>query len=127
MGSKPKAPDMSAQNRAAQEQSDALKKQQEETRIAKEALASKNTDELRAIRRRGRGRASLITTSEKGTESNRLDKAGDVAVREGEISRINAEGEVATAERAKQKTRDERKAAALADAQRNLASRRGMI
>lgn len=64
---------MSAQNRAAQEQSEELKRQQEEAKAAKEALAMKNTDELRGIRRRGRGRASLITTSEKGlTENNQL-------------------------------------------------------
>jgi len=73
MGSKPKAPDNSAQIRAAEEQSAELKRQQEEARMAKEALAQKNTDELKAMRRRGRGRASLITTSEKGfVESNKL-------------------------------------------------------
>lgn len=114
MGSKPKAPDMSAQNRAAQEQSEELKRQQEETRIAKEALAAKNTDELRGLRRRGRGRASLITTSEKGTENNQLDKAGDIKKREDEISRINTEGEAATAER--KRVAD---AKAAADARRN--------
>jgi|DEB0MinimDraft_10_1074344.scaffolds.fasta_scaffold186791_2 hypothetical protein len=73
MGSRPKAPDNSAQIRAAEEQSAELKRQQEEARMAKEALAQKNTDELKGIRRRGRGRASLITTSEKGfTENNKL-------------------------------------------------------
>lgn len=73
MGSKPKAPDNSAQIRAAEEQSAELKRQQEEARMAKEALAQKNTDELKAMRRRGRGRTSLITTSEKGfVESNKL-------------------------------------------------------
>jgi len=66
MGSTPKAPDMTAQNKAAAEQSAELKKQQEEARIVKETLATKNTDELKAIRRRNRGRSSLITTSEKG-------------------------------------------------------------
>lgn len=73
MGSRPKAPDNSAQIRAAEEQSAELKRQQEEARMAKEALAQKNTDELKAMRRRGRGRISLITTSEKGfVESNKL-------------------------------------------------------
>lgn len=73
MGERPKAPDNSAQIRAAEEQSAELKRQQEEARLAKEALAQKNTDELKAVRRRGRGRASLITTSEKGfVESNKL-------------------------------------------------------
>ena len=101
MGSKPKAPDMSAQNRAAQEQSEELKRQQEEARIAKEALAAKNTDELRGLRRRGRGRASLITTSEKSTENNTLDKEGSIKKREEEIGRINEEGRIATEERAR--------------------------
>lgn len=73
MGSKPKAPDMSAQKRAAEEQSLELQRQQEEARLAKESLAKKNTEELKGLRRRGRGRASLITTSEKGlTENNTL-------------------------------------------------------
>lgn len=73
MGGSPRAPDNSAQVRAAQEQSAELKRQQEEAKAAKEALARKNTDELKGIRRRGRGRTSLITTSEKGfTENNKL-------------------------------------------------------
>lgn len=73
MGSRPKAPDTSAQIRAASEQSAELKRQQEEARVAKEALAQKNTEELKGIRRRGRGRSSLITTSEKGfVEDNKL-------------------------------------------------------
>lgn len=72
MGSSPSAPDMSAQNRLADEQAEKLKKEQEDARIAKEALAKKNTDELRAIRKRGRGRASLIKTSERGVENNSL-------------------------------------------------------
>ena len=105
MGSKPKAPDMSAQNRAAQEQSEELKGQQEEARIAKEALAAKNTDELRGLRRRSRGRASLITTSEKGTENNSLNKEGSVKKREDEIGRINEEGRIATEERARKAKR----------------------
>jgi len=111
MGSKPKAPDMSAQNRAAQEQSEELKRQQEEARIAKEALAAKNTDELRGLRRRGRGRASLITTSEKGTENNTLDKEGSIKKREEEIGRINEEGRIATEERARKAKEEAARAA----------------
>lgn len=73
MGSRPRAPDTRAQQQAAKEQSDELKRQQEEARVAKEALALKNTEELKGTRRRGRGRSSLITTSEKGlAESNKL-------------------------------------------------------
>lgn len=108
MGSRAKTPDMSAQNRAAQEQSDELKRQQEEARVAKEALAAKNTDELRVLRRRGRGRASLITTSEKGTENNTLDKEGSVTKREDEIGRINQEGRTAIEDRARKKLEQER-------------------
>jgi len=73
MGSQPEAPDTSKQDKLIAEQSAALKKEQEEAKRAKEALASKSTEELKGIRRRGRGRASLITTSEKGfAENNKL-------------------------------------------------------
>ena len=73
MGSRPRAPDQSAQIRAANAQSAELKRQQDEAQLAKEQLAKKNTDELKNIRRKGVGRTSLITTSERGlTESNKL-------------------------------------------------------
>ncbi len=108
MGSKPKAPDNSAQIRASQEQSAELKRQQEEARLAKEALAKENTEELMAIRRRSRGRASLISTTERGVrENNGLGRGRDVSAREAEVERINAEGRVA----AEKRLADERLAA----------------
>ena len=73
MGSKPKAPDNSASIRAAEAQTAALAKQNEELKATTEATALKNTDKLTGTRRRQSGRASLITTSESGlTESNAL-------------------------------------------------------
>jgi len=50
MGSRPKAPDNSAQIRAAEEQSAELKRQQEEARMAKEALAQKDSAEKQLLR-----------------------------------------------------------------------------
>ncbi len=73
MGSKPKAPDMSAQVNAANEQKAQLEKQTAEQKAAAEALAMKNTDKLTSARRGNSGRRSLISTSEQGlTESNAL-------------------------------------------------------
>lgn len=70
---RPKAPNNSAQIAAAQQQSAELERQRQEAEAAKEALAQKNTEELKGQRRRGKGRSALITTSEKGfTESNQL-------------------------------------------------------
>lgn len=73
MGGSPKAPDNSAQIRAANAQQTALKKQNTELKAASEATALKNTDKLTGMRRRQAGRAALITTSETGfTENNAL-------------------------------------------------------
>lgn len=73
MGSRPKAPDNSAQLRAADAQTEQLNKQNAELKAAAEATALKNTDKLTGTRRRQGGRASLITTSETGlTENNNL-------------------------------------------------------
>ena len=74
MGSHPKAPDQSAQIAAAEAQTAELKRQQAELDVSKNAVALKNTNDLKGIRRKQGGRASLITTSEQGvlTESNKL-------------------------------------------------------
>ena len=72
MGSKPKTPDMSAQNRAAQKQTEVLEKEEIEAKRNKETLALENTEKLRSTRRRGQGRSSLITTSETGVKGYNL-------------------------------------------------------
>jgi hypothetical protein len=73
MGSKPKAPDNSAQIRAAEDQRVALEKQNADLKAASEATALKNTENLKGQRRRQGGRAILINTSETGlTENNNL-------------------------------------------------------
>jgi len=72
MGRKPKAPDMSAQNRAAEKQTEALEKEETEVKRNKDTLALENTEKLRSIRRRGQGRSSLITTSETGVKGYNL-------------------------------------------------------
>ena len=72
MGSKPKAPDMSAQNRAAEKQTETLEKEEAEAKRNKETLAMENTEKLRSTRRRGQGRSSLITTSETGVKGYNL-------------------------------------------------------
>lgn len=73
MGSRPKAPDNSAQIAAAQAQTQQLEKQNAELKAATEKTAMENTDKLKGVRRRQGGRALLINTSERGlTESNNL-------------------------------------------------------
>lgn len=73
MGSKPKAPNNSAQIAAAQAQTAQLEKQNADLKAAQEKTAMENTDKLKGIRRRQGGRALLINTSEQGlTESNNL-------------------------------------------------------
>lgn len=94
MGRSPKTPDMSAQNRAAEKQTEALEKEETEVKRNKETLALENTEKLRSTRRRGQGRSSLITTSETGVESKGYNTA-----RSSEIGRIKSEGE---AEKVKQ-------------------------
>lgn len=73
MGSRPKAPDNSAQIAAAQAQTQQLEKQNADLKAAQEKTAKENTDKLKGVRRRQGGRALLINTSEQGlTESNNL-------------------------------------------------------
>ena len=73
MGSKPKAPDNSAQIAAARAQTALLEKQNADLKAAQEKTAMENTDKLKGIRRRQGGRALLISTSEQGlTENNNL-------------------------------------------------------
>lgn len=73
MGSRPKAPDNSAQIAAAQAQTAQLEKQNADLKAAQEKTAMENTDKLKGVRRRQGGRALLINTSEQGlTESNGL-------------------------------------------------------
>lgn len=73
MGSRPKAPDNSAQIAAANAQTAQLEKQNAELKAAQEKTAMENTDKLKGIRRRQGGRALLISTSEQGlTEANNL-------------------------------------------------------
>lgn len=78
MGSRPKAPDNSAQIAAAQAQTQQLEKQNADLKAAQEKTAMEktameNTDKLKGVRRRQGGRALLINTSEQGlTESNNL-------------------------------------------------------
>ncbi len=73
MGSRPKAPDNSAQIAAANAQTAQLEKQNAELKAAQEKTAMDNTDKLKGIRRRQGGRALLINTSEQGlTEANNL-------------------------------------------------------
>lgn len=80
MGSRPKAPDNSAQIAAAQAQTQQLEKQTQqlekqnaELKAAQEKTAMENTDKLKGIRRRQGGRALLINTSETGlTENNNI-------------------------------------------------------
>lgn len=73
MGSRPKAPDNSAQIAAAQAQTAQLEKQNAELKAAQEKTAMENTDKLKGVRRRQGGRALLINTSETGlTENNNI-------------------------------------------------------
>lgn len=73
MGSRPKAPDNSAQIAAANAQRAQLEKQNAELKAAQEKTAMENTDKLKGIRRRQGGRALLINTSEAGlTADNNL-------------------------------------------------------
>ncbi len=73
MGSRPKAPDNSAQIAAAQAQTQQLEKQNAELKAAQEKTAMENTDKLKGVRRRQGGRALLINTSETGlTENNNI-------------------------------------------------------
>lgn len=59
MGKKPKAPDMSWQVQAAQQQEDRLMQQQREINAKTEQTAMSNTEKLRSIRRRALGRSIL--------------------------------------------------------------------
>lgn len=59
MGKKPKAPDMSWQVQAAQQQEDRLMQQQREINAKTEQTAMSNTEKLRNIRRRALGRSIL--------------------------------------------------------------------
>ena len=59
MGKKPKAPDMSWQVQAAQQQEDRLMQQQREINAKTEQTAMSNTEKLRNIRRRALGRSVL--------------------------------------------------------------------
>lgn len=70
MGSKPKAPDNSAQIRAAEAQTAELNRQNTELKAAQEKTAMENTDKLKGIRRRQGGRSLLINTSESGLAEN---------------------------------------------------------
>lgn len=73
MGSRPKAPDNSAQIAAAQAQTKQLEKQNAELQAAQEKTAKENTNKLKGVRRRQGGRALLINTSEQGLiENNNL-------------------------------------------------------
>ena len=73
MGSRPKAPDNSAQIAAAQAQTQQLEKQNADLKAAQEKTAMDNTDKLKGVRRRQGGRALLINTSEQGLiENNNL-------------------------------------------------------
>ncbi len=73
MGSRPKAPDNSAQIAAAQAQTQQLEKQNADLKAAQEKTAMENTDKLKGVRRRQGGRALLINTSETGlTENNNI-------------------------------------------------------
>ncbi len=73
MGSRPKAPDNSAQIAAANAQTEQLAKQNADLKAAQEKTAMENTDKLKGIRRRQGGRALLINTSEAGlTENNAM-------------------------------------------------------
>ena len=73
MGSRPKAPDNSAQIKAAEAQQQQLEKQNAELKAAQEKTAMDNTEKLKGIRRRQGGRSLLINTSESGlTESNAI-------------------------------------------------------
>lgn len=65
MGSKPKAPDNSAQIKE-------LERQRKEAQNAADQFAQENLDEANARRRRKRGRSLLIATSEFGVK----DKLG---------------------------------------------------
>lgn len=62
MGKKPKAPDMSWQVQAAQQQENRLAQQQREIDIKTEQTAMSNTEKLRNIRRRALGRSILEPT-----------------------------------------------------------------
>lgn len=62
MGKKPKAPDMSWQVQAAQQQEDRLMQQQREINAKTEQTAMSNTEKLRNIRRRALGRSILEPT-----------------------------------------------------------------
>lgn len=69
-GSRPSIPDTSAQQENIRLQNEQLKKAQEDARLAKENLAQENTESIKSIRRRQKGRSSLITTSERGFKEN---------------------------------------------------------
>lgn len=70
MGSRPKAPDNSAQIAAAQAQTAQLEKQNADLKAAQEKTATENTDKLKGVRRRQGGRALLINTREAGLTGN---------------------------------------------------------
>lgn len=66
--SKPKGPS-DAELAAQREQSERLKKQEEEAKLASERESELTAKQQSAARRRQTGRGSLIATSELGTQS----------------------------------------------------------
>lgn len=63
MGSKPKAPDTSAQNEAARQQIAEANRQRAEMELKQQQTAMDNTEKLKAIRRRSTGRSILDSGS----------------------------------------------------------------
>ena len=70
MGSKPKAPDMSVQNRLAEAQMAALQKEQALATQKAQNTATENTDKLKGLRRRMGGRISALGQLSASTSSN---------------------------------------------------------
>lgn len=72
-GRRAPAPDFSKQREEIKKQQEEVEKQREEVVEQKNQLAKKATSDVKSLRRRSRGRAALITTSEQGfIENNKL-------------------------------------------------------
>lgn len=72
-GRRNSTPDFSTQREEIKKQQEEVEKQREEVVKQKNQIAKKTTSEVKSLRRRSRGRASLITTSERGfIENNQL-------------------------------------------------------
>jgi hypothetical protein len=67
-------PDFSKQREEIKKQQEEVDKQREEVVEQKNQIAKKTTSDVKSLRRRSRGRASLITTSERGFLENNMLK-----------------------------------------------------